>query len=673
MNSRIRFLLLARALIPFLVLLLPLRCQAEPSPDRTLSPYFLVEGTAEGVDHFPLKSTEVTTTVTGVIAEVYVRQRYTNEGTVPLHAQYVFPASTRASVHELSIQVGERRARALIQRREEAKKTFSEAKKAGKSASLLEQERPNVFTMSVANIMPGDTVEVDLRYSELLIPTDNTYEFVYPTVVGPRYSNQAEGTSPEHDRWIKSPYLPGSEDRRVGDFHITVLLAAGMPVAALQSPSHEVEVDWRNRTAAEVRLKDDQQPAGNRDFILHYRLVGDQIQSGLLLNRGEHENFFLLTVQPPKRVEAAAIPPREYIFVVDVSGSMSGFPLDTAKKVMHDLLGNLRSQDSFNLILFAGSSYLFSQTSVPASADNIAKATAVLDRQQGGGGTELLSALATAALLPKNEGVSRTIAILTDGYISVEQEAFRLIQNSLHQTNFFAFGIGSSVNRFLIEGIAKAGHGEPFVVTDPSQATATADAFRRYIESPVLTGVAVSINGFEAYDLEPAKQPDLFAERPIVVIGKWRGEPRGTIVVTGTTGTGPFRAELPVGEEAVVASASALPFLWARERIARLSDYAGGEPSADRKEEITQLGLSYSLLTKYTSFVAVIDEVRNPSASGADVKQPLPLPQGVSPLAVGGAQYASGSEPELEVLLPLLALLLYIVRTGNRPVRRTAS
>ena len=482
---------------------------AESTDDVTLSPYFFIENGDSSVDQFPLKETNVVVNVNGVIADVVITQKYANSGTRPLNARYIFPASTRASVHGMKMVIGEEVINAEIKERQSAQNEFDAAKKQGKSASLLEQQRPNVFSMDVANIMPGDAIDIELHYTELLVPTDGTYEFVYPTVVGPRYSNQSEAEAPETDRWIKNPYLKqGSEPKMKFAIHLTI--STGIALQELLCTSHETETKWESDSVAHITLADPDTFGGDRDFILNYRLAGQEIQSGLLLYEGEDENFFLLMVQPPERVQAKDIPPREYIFVVDVSGSMNGFPLNTAKKLLKNLIGNLRATDKFNVILFAGGSRLMASSSVPASSENIRKAIRLIDKQRGGGGTELLAALSEGISLPRNENFSRTMIVVTDGYIGAEQEVFEEIQRNLNSTNVFSFGIGSSVNRYLIEGMAKAGQGEPFVVTRPEQAQAAAERFRRYVQSPVLTHVELEFTNFETYDIEPPRQSLIF-------------------------------------------------------------------------------------------------------------------------------------------------------------------
>jgi Ca-activated chloride channel family protein len=621
---------------------------------KTLSPYIFIENGDPSIDRMPLKSTDVKVDISGVIAEVTVKQCYTNEGNRAINGQYIFPASTRAAVHGMKMIIGETTIIAKVKERETAQKEFNKAKEQGKSASLLEQHRPNVFSMNLANIMPGDNIDIELKYTELLVPTDNTYAFVYPTVVGPRYSSQPEATAPENDIWIKNPYLTEGRKQET-EFDIEVNVSTGVPLQEIVCDTHDTETVFESESSAKILLKDPEQKGDNRDYILKYRLVGNEVQSGLLLHKGEDENFFLLMVEPPERVIQNTIPPREYIFVVDVSGSMNGFPLNTAKELLNDLIGGLREKDTFNVILFAGTSKTFSDNSVPANEQNITEAIRFIDQARGSGSTELLSALKRGFFLPGDENTSRSILVITDGYIGAENDVFEFISENLNKTNVFAFGIGSSVNRCLIEGIAKSGQGEPFVVTIPYQAKPVASKFREYVSSPVLTNISVKFTDFETYDIEPSTIPDLFAQRPIIIFGKCKEQVNGFIEVKGRSGEGNYSKTFRLVRKPSSNTNSALKYLWARKRISHLSDFNTNANDPEVKSEITSLGLTYNLLTKYTSFIAVHDVVRNTEGPAKNVKQPLPLPKGVTNLAVGDR--AKLPEPGLYILLCIMGAI----------------
>ncbi|KJJ65942.1 VIT and VWA domain-containing protein [Clostridium sp. FS41] len=637
--------------------------EEEDDPDKTLAPYFFVEGADPDPDSFPLKETKVSSQINGVIADTYVTQTYINEGKTPINAKYIFPASTKASVHGMTMQIGNRLITARIKEKEEAREEFEEAKNQGKSASLLEQQRPNVFSMDVANVMPNDTVVIELHYTEMVVSTEGSYQFVFPTVTGPRYTSSPEDPGKDDNQWVSTPYLKEGKTPS-GRYDIAVSLSTGVPVTDITCRSHSIKIDKSSASAARITLEDPEDFAGDRDFILDYKLTGQDVNCGLLLDQGEEENFFMLMIQPPKRYDPEDIPPREYIFLMDVSGSMYGFPLDTAKGLIKDLVTSLRDTDTFNLILFSGASSRMSPVSVPATAENIQRAVELIDRQEGGGGTEMAPALRDALAIPKTEGTSRSIITITDGYISGEKEIFGIISQNLADTDFFSFGIGDSVNRYLIDGIAKVGLGESFVVTDDKDALDTAKRFCTYIQAPLLTDIQVSYNGFEVYDVEPAALPTLFAQRPIVLFGKWRGEPGGSIQVTGRSGNRDYVQDIQVSQ-ASIGSNPGISYLWARTMVENLTDYNTGLEEDDSiKKEVTQLGLKYSMMTPYTSFVAVMEEVRNPDGAGRDVDQPLPLPQGVSDLSVGGG-YTIGSEPGTMILVPAATAII----AGNILIR----
>ncbi len=616
--------------------------QEADNDDKTLSPYFTVINDESGNPKLPLKSTHAEVNIAGVIADVQIIQEYQNTGDNPIEAIYVFPASTRAAVYNMKMTIGEREIVAIVQKKQKARANYEQAKQEGKSASLLEQHRPNVFQMNVANIMPGDVIKVALSYTELLIPENGIYEFVYPTVVGPRYSESNTDDYPADEQWITNPYTRESINPIYG-FDIDVHIAAGLPLHDVRCKTHEVDIQYSGKNQANIALKNIGGKEGNRDYVLQYRLQGNQIESGLLLFEGKDENFFLAMMQPPKRVEQDEIPPREYIFILDISGSMSGFPLDVSKELMRNLLGKLKPVDRFNVMTFAGSSGLLSETSLPATPKNINNALNSIKNLRGSGGTRLLPALQKALSLKGTENYVRSFVIATDGYVTVEKEAFKLIRANLDKANFFSFGIGSSVNRFIIEGMAHAGCGEAFIVLNQSKAHAKANKLMEYIQSPVLTNIRVGYDGFDVYDVEPISVPDILAQRPVILYGKWKGTPSGTIRLTGTSGKGSYKKNIFVHSVSPDDKNSAIRYLWARQKIRVLDDFMKVSHNEEHEEDITQLGLKYNLLTAYTSFIAIDSEARNTTGQVSTVQQPLPLPQGVSNAAVGYASYAAPS------------------------------
>lgn len=616
----------------FLLLLITARLSAED--DRTLAPYFFVTSES-GEEQFPLKATDVRVNVAGVIADVVVRQTYSNDGQTPIEAMYIFPASTRAAVYGMTMTIGEKKIRAVVQERNEAQQTYRKARSEGKSASLLEQHRANVFQMSVANIMPNDTVEVELRYTELLIPTDGMYEFVFPTVVGPRYTGHSPSSEPSGStHWASTAHLSVGQ-RPTATFSLSAFIAAGVPLHNVLCPSHAVTVSRPSPSEADITLDGTETYGADRDFLLRYSLRGGAVETGLLLFDDGDEKFFLYMAQPPARLRPHQLPKREYVFIVDVSGSMYGFPLDVMKELIVGLLDGLEPEDRFNILFFSGGSNLLAERSLAVTPDNIFKARTMMSAQRGSGGTELLPALRRVLDMPQQEGYARTIVVATDGYVSVEAEAFDLIRTNLNKANLFAFGIGKSVNRLLIEGMARAGQGEPFIVTGGDEAYDKVRKFREYIAAPVLTKIRLDFDGLSTRDVVPIAPPDLFAQRPVIVFGKWYGEPAGKIRLRGTSGSGAFVSLQDVAAVQPDERNRALKYLWARSRIAWLGDFTTRRADEDASREIISLGLRYNLLTQYTSFVAVDDEVRNAGGEQLAVAQPLPIPQGVPSAAVG--------------------------------------
>lgn len=589
--------------------------------DQSLSPYFLVKSDSAGNASMPLKKTDVTVNIAGVIADVSVKQIYINEGKNTLEAIYVFPGSTRAAVYGMSMTVGNKRIEAKIKKKEQARKEYEKAKDEGKSTTLLEQQRPNVFQMNVANILPGDTIVVEMRYTELLEHQSGTYEFVYPTVVGPRYTETNE-------KWVERSTAQ-FESRKTPEFSIKTIVQAGMPIRKISSVTHNLTIESPSPDQAVVSLSNPKDFEGDRDYILQYELQGGKVESGLLRYEHGDENFFLLMMQPPKKPTSDQIPPREYVFLIDVSGSMHGFPLSISKNLIRNLVSSLRPIDRFNVMLFESSNDMLYSESVAATEDNINKALEVIDRQKGSGGTRMYPAIVNAMNFKETEGFSRTFIIVTDGFVTVEKEAFNYIRSNLNKANLFPFGIGSNVNRYMIEGLANAGMGTPYIVTNHTQAETIGQKAIKEISEPVLTNISIDWGDFDIYDVEPVAIPDVFAERPMLVYGKYKGSAKGTITVSGLAGNSAYEQKFDVGK-ARKENNQALRYLWARNQIRYYDDYAqyyegeingwhdsygNHQRSQQQIDNVTNLGLKYNLLTQFTSFLAVDDEVRIPKAS----------------------------------------------------------
>ncbi|WP_298420195.1 VIT and VWA domain-containing protein [uncultured Kordia sp.] len=585
----------------------------------------------------PLKSTKADVKISGNIAHVHITQTYQNIGSIPIEAKYVFPLSTQAAVHKMQMTIGDRTINAKIFEKQEAQRVYDKALKEGKRAAKLDQHRPNVFQMNVGNIIQNDIVTIDIYYTEMLVPVAGQYEFVFPGVVGPRFTG--ENTSGE--KVFNQPYTKSGVNDTF-KFDLTAQINSGIPIADVSSNTHKIKVHYPNTRVAEISLTKENKNPSNRDFTLKYGMRGNEIQTGLLLYEHEDEKFFAYMMEPPK-VDAKVKPTaKEYLFVVDISGSMNGFPMQVSKKLLRNLLVNLPKTDHYNILFFAGGSKILSSEPMPCTMENIQKGLNFLTNIRGGGGTNLLNALETAYRLPRmNKTSARSMVVITDGYISVEREAFDLIEKNLGEANVFTFGIGSGVNRYLLEGMAKVGNSESFIVMHNNEADIMAEKFRNYIKSPLLTQIRIKTEGFEAYDVTPSSIPDVFASRPILLFGKYKGDLNGKLIITGQQGNGIFKKEFNVADGMLSKDNIALRYLWARKKIERLDDYRKRFGN-NSKQEVINLGLKYNLVTQYTSFVAIDNEVVNKNGKQKTVKQSLPMPKNVNNSAVGAAASVKG-------------------------------
>ncbi|MEM7658599.1 MAG: VIT domain-containing protein, partial [Bacteroidota bacterium] len=624
---------------------------AQPE-DASLSPYFVIrDSSTEGLQ-MPLQHTSASVNISGIIADVTIQQVYQNTGSRPIEAEYVFPASTRAAVYAMQMQIGDRTIEAKIKEKATALEIYEKAQAQGKTASLLQQHRPNIFQMQVANVMPGDSIVIQLQYTELLLPREGAYEFVYPTVVGPRYTGP-DGEIQALASPAPQPAKSGIPYEKAGalptyTFGFEATIQAGMPVDSIVSPTHELITEEWEYGGKRIQLGEAEAKGGNRDLVIRYQLRGAQIQAGLMTYREKGEKFFLSLVEPPKREQEGTHVPREYVFVVDVSGSMSGTPLNNCKALMAEVFKNMDSRDRLNVLMFSGGSSVWSPDgSRPVTKKNLKAAQNFLDSRGAGGGTHLVNALKTALSLPQDEYMPRTFLVCTDGFISVEQKAFDLIRKKRGENTVFTIGIGSSVNRHLIEGIARAGNGESFVLLNQGQAEEVARQFHTYVQHPILTEIRGQFGEMEVYDLEPLNIPNLYASMPIAIVGKYTGKVEGELLISGNNAAGPQQIRMDLASAQPLENNRGLRYLWARKKLERLGDLPASDTS--KAAQITQMGLQYNLLTDYTSFVAVQHKRRNKAESDSTVRQLLPLPEGVSDAAVGGIASSSAGMIKEEV------------------------
>jgi len=598
----------------------------------------------------PLMHTEVKAEISGVLSRVTVRQKFRNSYEAPIEAVYTFPLPHKAAIDDMTVLLGDRKIRGIIKKREEAERIYETARNQGKVAALLDQERPNIFTQKIANIMPGTDVAVTISYTEKLKYSDGGYRFVFPMVVGPRYipgqpvGRQGDGWSPDTtqvpDASKITPPVAKPETRAGHDISIEVKIESGVPFTNLHSEQHDLVVKRRSPHSATVRLRN-RKSIPNKDFILSYDVAGNSIQDAVLTHKAAEDGYFMLLLQPPLDVHPDQIVPKELVFVLDTSGSMQGFPIEKAKETMLLALDGLYPEDTFNLITFSGDTHILFPRPVAATQENLRHAKNFLSSRRGGGGTEMMKAI-RAALAPSDalEHV-RIVCFMTDGFVGNDMQIISEVQKHPN-ARVFSFGIGSSPNRFLLDRMAEEGRGAAEYVTLQSDAEEAAIRFHERIRNPLLTDISLEWDGVQVTDLYPKRIPDLFSAEPVTVCGRYAKGGNAVVKLKGITGKGVFIRDIQLDLPDSDTRNEAIGKLWARNRIASLMalDYEGmqrGNPLGEVKDKITQLGLKYRLMTQFTSFVAVEEKIRNEDGKRIKVQVPVEIPEGTSYEGVFGS------------------------------------
>ncbi|MBL8214160.1 MAG: VWA domain-containing protein [Bryobacterales bacterium] len=647
-------------------LLLPSLQAAPPAPGS--GDLRVIDKNGQPGQACPLKRTDVKAEITGFLSRVTVTQNFENPFSDRIEAVYTFPLPQNAAVDDMTMLVGDRVIKGKIKPREEAKAIYDAARQSGRTASLLEQERPNIFTQSVANIRPGEKVRITLSYVETLPYESGTYSFVFPMVVGPRYmpgqpaGQQGGGWSPDTTRVPDasriSPQVTPAGTRAGHDITVEVSLDAGVPIDALTASSHEVITTRPDSHRAIVKLKD-LAVIPNKDFILKYDVAGRKVEDAVLTHRGEKGGFFTMILQPPDRVTPAEITPKELVFVVDTSGSMHGFPLDKSKEVMRLALTHMNPRDTFNLITFSGDTRILFPAPVPATAENVERARQFLESHRGGGGTEMMKAIRAALEPTTSQEHVRVVAFFTDGYVGNDMEIVGAIQR-YSNARVFSFGIGNSVNRFLLDKMAEHGRGEVEYVTLKDDGSAAAKRFFERMRHPLLTDIAVEWNGLPVSEVYPHKVPDLFSAKPLILHGRYGNAAKGIITLTGKAAGKPFRRTIAVDLPASEPKHDVLATLWARTKVSELMarDYAGiqrGNPTDDLRNQITKLGLDFRLMTQFTAFVAVEERTVTDGGAPRRIEVPVEMPEGVSREGVFGEADAAQPQMALRKMAPMRA------------------
>lgn len=618
-------------------------------------------GKEGGLVECPLRHTDVEADVSGFIARVKVTQTFYNPSDERIEAVYVFPLPHEAAVDDMTMVVGDRKIVGVIKRRAEARQVYEEALAAGQTAALLEQERPNIFTQSVGNIDPGQDVRIEIRYVDVLNYDKGTYEFHFPMVVGPRFHPGAplkrpQPTPPELQGKVSPPVpdttrvpdasrisppvlAPGF--RNGHDISLSLRLDAGVPVRDLKVVNHKAKIERDGNRRAEIAISpEDSIP--NKDFVLRYYVLGKKPEMAVLSHTGDPADarrlghgYFMFMVQPQEDERLSKSPPREIVFLLDVSGSMRGQPTEKVKEAMREMLQLCRDVDTLQVITFAGQTNQLFEKPLPVNRENIAKAVNFTEGVRGAGGTHMLEGIKRAIDQPIDAERVRIVIMLSDGYIGNEAEIIEHVGKSCgDQIRFWAIGIGNSPNMFLIDGAARQGGGMGKRLALNETAAGLAEEVISRIQRAQLAKIQIDWGGLEVAETYPAKIPELWAGRPVILFGRYAGGGAAEITLGGVVEGEPVRWPLQVRLPENQPEHEVLAKVWARKKIEDLMQqtYYAGSPAVE--EEVTAIALDYRLMSQYTSFVAVDAENaeklgrERPAQPPRQMLVPVPLPEG---------------------------------------------
>ena len=585
----------------------------------------------------PLKHTDVHAQIVGYVSTVDVTQQFENPFDRKIEAVYVFPLPEKAAVSEFVMTIGERRIRGILREREEAEAIYAEARAQGYQASLLTQHRPNIFEQKVANIEPGHRIDVNIRYFHTLAYRDGWYSFVFPTVVGPRF-NPPGSTDPVQalPRTPIQPTGPGvavqylrPHERSGHDIAISVDLDAGVTIEAIDA-SHSIDEVRTGDDAASIELAN-RTTIRNRDFVLDFKVAGGRIKANLLTYANPEaagQGYFTMMLYPPDGLKDLRRHPLEMVFVLDCSGSMVGQPIAQAKAAVIGALDRLEPKDTFQVIRFSNNASRFGDEPIRATRRNIDRAKRYVQSLNGSGGTQMIEGIRAALDFPHDPRRLRFVSFLTDGYIGNEAEILREIHGSIGASRIFSFGVGSSVNRYLLERMAVMGRGAVAYLGLHDSGREVMNEFFDRISHPALSDLEIDWGGMQVSDLYPSRLPDLFVGRPVIVTGKYRGEP-GNLNVHGQAGG--ERIDFSLQSGGADTGHAFLPQIWARLRVADLMDRRvwANDPYGELEGMIRRTALEYELMSDYTAFVAVDASQPPPGDFGVTVVQPVPVPAGV--------------------------------------------
>lgn len=600
----------------------------------------------------PMLASDVEISVSGPIARTRLTQRFENVSDGWIEGIYVFPMPDGAAVDTLKMQIGDRFIEGVIEEKKKAKEIYEAAKREGKKASLLEQERPNIFTNSVANIGPGETVIVQIEYQETVRLDGGTFSLRFPMVVAPRFNPPAQfhsvsfdgglngwgGFDPVPDRDRIEPPVSPPDAGPINPVSLSVDIDAGFPLGEIASSYHQIALHRPDERRASLTLAEETVPA-DRDFELTWKPKRGAIPSAALFKEEiKGEPYYLLMITPPEGEERPA-PAREVTFVLDVSGSMGGVSIRQARASLMLALRRLKPQDAFNIITFNSSFAKLYEAPQPADQQTVNHALGYVSALSANGGTMMAPALEAALTQQRSgDGRLRQIVFLTDGAIGNEQQLFETIDRLRGDARIFTVGIGSAPNSFFMSRAAEIGQGTFTHIGDLSQVTDRMTALFAKLESPAVTNIQVAWPDGVA-EIWPSPIPDLYKGETLVVAARGNSG-AGILEISATTGNAPWKIDVPLQ------NASARPGvskLWARRKIASL-ELGRARRSADYAEldgEILKTALAHHLISRLTSLVAVDVTPSRPAGEAlASAEVPLSLPQGWEFEKVFGEEHA---------------------------------
>ena len=564
-----------------------------------------------------LLSTDIKIAVAGSSSRTIVSQRFINTGETWAEGVYVFPIGENAAVDTLKLRIGDRFIEGIIKEKQEAKVIYEEAKAEGKKTSLIEQQKPNLFTNKIANIGPGEVVVVQIEFQSKLLPKDGSWELRVPLVSAPRFdidaieekiefgnsgfSNQSMNT--DYNENIDVKIL--EEKDLFNPVEISIDLNTGFELNSLKSSFHKVDIDKLSNGHHRISLLEP--ISSDRDFVLRWTAVDKDTQTSLFKETQAGQDHLLLTLNPPLTNKNKHSPDREIIFIQDISGSMGGQPIRQSKIGLEMAIKRLKPQDKFNIVLFNDRFSSYSRTPVKATAKERDKAIRYVRRLQADGGTEMYPALKFSLMnFRSDKSVLKQLIFLTDGAVTEESRLFSLINRELKTARLFTIGIGSAPNSFFMTRAAEIGRGSHIHIGDMDEISNRMSELFSKIENPAVTDLKLVLpKGFRA-EVYPNPLPDLYVGDPLSIAIRGRNA-SGIAKITGKIGTQKWVARIPLDQGA---EQIGIAKLWAREKISNLErSRIALNPSANRKahidSELLQTALNYGLVSRLSSMVAV--------------------------------------------------------------------